>query len=111
LGLTLPFYCGCPNATDYFPAESFIPIDLKDAEGAARIIRDAILNNEYEKRLPAIIEARRRVLVEYNFFAVISREIENLRASGFKGGGKRTTIYSRHALRKSSLAVSLCDTY
>lgn len=111
LGLALPFYCGCPNAKNYFPAESFIPIDLKDPQGAARIIRDAISNNEYEKRLPAIIEARRRVLFEYNFFAVISREIEKLHASGFKGGGERTTIYSRHALRKSSLAVSLRDTY
>ena len=57
LGLALPFYCGCPNATDYFPAESFIPLDLKDPEGAARIIRQAISDNEYEKRLPAIIEA------------------------------------------------------
>ena len=111
LGLALPFYCGCPNATDYFPAESFIPVDLKDPQGGARIIRDAISNNEYEKRLPAIIEARRRVLFEYNLFAVISREIEKLHASGFEGGGERTTIYSRHALRKGSLAVSLRDTY
>lgn len=111
LGLALPFYCGCPNATDYFPAESFIPVDLKDPQGGARIIRDAISNNEYEKRLPAIIEARRRVLFEYNLFAVISREIEKLHASGFGGGGERTTIYSRHALRKGSLAVSLRDTY
>jgi hypothetical protein len=111
LGLGLPFYCGCPNATDYFPAESFIPLDLQDPEGAARIIRQAISNNEYEKRLPAIIEARRRVLFEYNLFAVISREIERLQDSGSQGGGERTMIYSRHALRKSSLAVSLRDTY
>lgn len=71
LGLTLPFYHGCPNAADYFPPESFIPIDLNDPAGTAVTIRRAIANNEYEKRLPFIEEARRRVLTEYNVFAVV----------------------------------------
>lgn len=110
LGMTLPFYAGCPNAADYFPAESFIPIDMKDPAGAARIIRQAILNKEYEKRLPAIIEARRRVLFEYNLFAVLSREIEkrHVPASRITNGG---VIYSRHALRKKSLLHGLRDMY
>ncbi|RMF46959.1 MAG: glycosyltransferase, partial [Deltaproteobacteria bacterium] len=30
LGLALPFYIGCPNAWDYFPQESFIPLDIND---------------------------------------------------------------------------------
>jgi hypothetical protein len=72
LGLTLPFYFGAPNAADYFPADSFIPIDIRDVGGAERIIRDAIAAGEYERRLPAIREARRRVLYEHNLFAVIS---------------------------------------
>lgn len=110
LGLTLPFYAGCPNAADYFPADSFIPIDMKDPAGAARIIREAIANNEYEKRLPSIIEARRRVLYEHNFFALVSREIE-------KRHGLSTTeptgdvIYSRHALRDRSLINGLQGLY
>jgi hypothetical protein len=110
LGLTLPFYAGCPNAADYFPPESFIPIDMKDPVGAARIIRQAILDNEYEKRLPAITEARRRVLFEYNLFAVISREIgkRHLSASHTPNGG---VIYSRHALRKTSMSHGLQDMY
>ena len=28
LGLAVPFYAGCPNAADYFPPESFVPLDL-----------------------------------------------------------------------------------
>lgn len=110
LGMTLPFYCGCPNASDYFPAESFIPIDMKDPEGAARIIRQAISDNEYEKRLSAIMEARRRVLHEHNFFALISREIENRHRAG-SGNGLHNTIYSRHALRKGNWGVGLRDMY
>jgi len=108
LGLTLPFYSGCPNAADYFPAESFIPIDLRDPEDAVRIIRRAISDNEYEKRLPAIMEARRRVLHEYNLFAVLAREIEG-RYRVEQSTGMRSTIYSRHALRRRSLVVRLRD--
>ncbi len=110
LGLTLPFYAGCTNAADYFPAESFIPIDIKDPVGAARIIRQAIANKEYEKRLPAIMEARRRVLFEHNFFAVISREIEK-RHARLSGTGNRTVIYSRHALRTRKTSQQLRDVY
>lgn len=72
LGLTLPFYHGCPNAADYFPPESFIPINLDDPAVTAATIRRAIADNEYEKRLPFIREARRLVLEKYNLFAVVS---------------------------------------
>lgn len=110
LGLTLPFYCGCSNAADYFPPESFIPIDMKDPVGAANIIRQAIANREYEKRLPAIIEARRRVMFEHNLFAVVSREIEKRHDPDRIADG-RSGIYSRHALRKLSLAGGLGEMY
>jgi hypothetical protein len=76
LALTLPFYSGAPNAVEYFPAESFIPIDLGDFEGSLQKIRSAIENNEYEKRLPAIREARRLVLEKYNLVAVVAKIVE-----------------------------------
>lgn len=110
LGLTLPFYAGCSNAADYFPPDSLIPIDIKDPAGAARIIRHAIQNNEYEKRLPAIIEARRRVLYEYNFFPLVSREIEK-RHEPDADGMTEGVIYSRHALRDRSLSNGLQGLY
>lgn len=76
LGLSLPFYAGCPNVFDYFPEESLIQLDLDDVGGAIQTIKKAIADNEYAKRLPAIREARRRVLTQYNFFAVVSALIE-----------------------------------
>jgi hypothetical protein len=110
LGLSLPFYYGCPNAADYFPQDSFIPIDIRDPAGALGIIRSAIASNEYEKRLPALIEARRRVMVEYNLFAVAAREIARLNSASFPvQAGNR--ILSRRALRLSSPAVALRDLY
>jgi hypothetical protein len=75
LGYTLPFYHGAPNAADYFPKESFIPIDINNYQRTREIIQSHLTIHEYEDRLPFIIEARRRVLEEQNLFAIISREI------------------------------------
>lgn len=75
LGYAVPFYSGCPNAADYFPPESFIPIDISNFPKSLDIIRSTLANNEYRDRLPYLIEARRRVLDEYNLFAVLDREI------------------------------------
>ena len=75
LGYTLPFFHGAPNTADYFPKESFIPININEYEKSKDIIRSHIANNEYEDRLPYIIEARRRVLEEQNLFAIVSSKI------------------------------------
>jgi hypothetical protein len=75
LGYTLPFYHGAPNAQDYFPKESFIPIDINDYKRSCEIIKSHLANNEYEDRLPYIIEARRRVLEEQNLFGILSSKI------------------------------------
>ena len=75
LGYTLPFYHGAPNAADYFPKESFIPIDINDFQRAKEIIESHLANDEYKDRLPYIIEARRRVLEEQNLFAILCSTI------------------------------------
>lgn len=75
LGYTLPFYHGAPNTADYFPKESFIPIDINNFERSRDIIRSHIANNEYEDRLPYIQEARRRVLQDQNLFGIINNTI------------------------------------
>ena len=98
LGLNSPFYAGCPNAADYFPKESFIQIDLNDAAGAVKIVNQAMKKQEFERRLPAILEARRRVLFEHNLFAVLSREIEKRFNPGVKYD-LPSYICSRHAIR------------
>ncbi|MCM8594512.1 glycosyltransferase family 10 domain-containing protein [Accumulibacter sp.] len=110
LGLALPFYYGCPNAEDYFPAESFIRIDIRDPAGARAIIRRAIADNEFEKRLPALIEARRRVMFDYNLFAVVARETARLTQPDARVEAG-AVILSRRALRKTSPAIALRDAW
>jgi len=98
LGYTLPFYHGCPNASDYFPAESFIPIDINDFEGTVDIIQSTLANNEYKDRLPYIIEARKRVLEKYNLFALLEGEIA-LRNSNMPMSSAKGVIMCRQTLK------------
>ncbi|MFK7850341.1 MAG: glycosyltransferase [Akkermansiaceae bacterium] len=101
LGLSLPFYHGCPNTSDYFPERSYIPIDIHDYDGSLEIIRKAIDEGEYEKRLPDLIEARRRVMEEHQVFAMVAREIEEKHGSP-DGGEVGGLILSRQLLRRKN---------
>ena len=107
LACCLPFYFGAPNAADYFPKESFIPIDIRDAAGSARIIREAIANNEWEKRKDAILEAKRLAMEEYALFAQIAREVKRLHPSPCPSA--RGTIMSRRAARKANPLAAIPD--
>lgn len=97
LGGCLPFYVGAPNAVDYFPADSFIALDIDKPLEAIEIIKSAMARGEYERRLSAILEARRLVLEKYNLFAVIADAIK----AGPKGPGS-TTVYSRRVTKMKS---------
>lgn len=99
LGLSLPFYHGCPNAADYFPTGSFVPINIHDYENSLATIRSAIAEGLFEKRLDDLLEARRRVLDEHQIFPMVAREIQarhNPNTNLSVGG----SILSRKLLRK-----------
>lgn len=99
LGYGVPFYYGCPNAADYFPAESFIRIDINDLARSVDIIRSTIANNEYQDRLPYVIEARRRVLEEHNLFALLGRVISQHDEAAIALPRNQGVIMNRQTLR------------
>ena len=99
LGYCLPIYHGCTNVEDYFPEESLIRIDIGDFPSALRRIREAIANQEYEKRLPYIKQARRLVLEKHNLFAILAREVEKRHDPARRETGD--ILYSRYALRRT----------
>lgn len=100
LGRCLPFYAGAPNAADYFPAGSFVPIDIRDPAGAADRIRNAMREDAWTERLPEIEEARRRVLEEQNIFAVTCRIISERHSDTAFPATQGGSILGRHAWRK-----------
>lgn len=106
LGHTLPFYHGAPNAADYFPKDSFIPIDIRKYRQTLDVIKSTIANNEFEDRLPYIREARRRALEEMNMFAIIDREITRQGGtfSGLQPGG---VIRNRQTIRLKNPLVGI----
>jgi hypothetical protein len=77
LSWCLPFYWGAPNIEDYFSPECFIRIDINDPPGAMKTILHAIENREWEKRIAAIAEARKKILNEYQFFPYVSKMIHD----------------------------------
>jgi len=99
LAYCLPIYYGCPNIEDYFPRESYILVDIDKPKEAAVIIKKAIENDEYKKRLPFIIEARNRVLKKYNMFAEIAKIISN-HVPGNEPMTQNRILLSRHAARR-----------
>lgn len=78
---TVPFYHGCENLEKYFPADSFIRIDINRPKEAIEIIRRAMTEDDWTRRLPALEEARRRVLYEYQIFPWLAKLI-NAEPSG-----------------------------
>lgn len=98
LACTVPIYCGAPNVFDYFPEESLVAIDIDDFEGSLRKIQNLINNpEEYERRLPAVLEARRLVLEEYNLPAMLNRIISQAGTSTTAPG---KTLYGRRIMRR-----------
>ncbi|OPY34120.1 MAG: Glycosyltransferase family 10 (fucosyltransferase) [Methanomassiliicoccales archaeon PtaU1.Bin124] len=73
LSLSYPFYYGCPNLADYFPADSFRHIDINDYDKAIGAIRLAIDSDLYSSRLASLQEAKRRMLDEHNVFPMLTK--------------------------------------
>jgi hypothetical protein len=96
----LPIYHGCPDAARWFPAESFVRFDPYDVEGSARLIEGLIAEDAHTRRLPAILEARRRVLEEHNLLAVLARAIGHHPGTSPGAGPPAGELLGRRALRR-----------
>lgn len=75
LSWSVPIYYGCTNLEDYFPSESFIRIHIDSPGEAFESVKTIIKRDNWEKRLPALKEARDRVLHRYQLFPHLSRLI------------------------------------
>ncbi len=71
LTLTYPIYHGASNLAEYFPKDSFSPIDIKDPQEAYLKIKKIIDADLDSKRRADLLEARRRLLNQNNLFLLI----------------------------------------
>lgn len=74
---TLCFYWGCPNISEYIDPRAYIWLDLDDFEGSFNKMKQAILDNEWEKRIEIIRREKQKILEYYNFFPTLDRIINH----------------------------------
>lgn len=80
LGWTIPIYFGAPNIGDYFPKDSFIWLPLTNPSLAMSTIEDVITTGgDWQRRLPALTEARNLCLGSYNLGFRISTLLDEVR--------------------------------
>jgi hypothetical protein len=73
LGWSLPLFSGCQNLSDYFPEPSFIPITLSNISAAVQNIEHILREQPYTARLPAIAQARQRLVTEHELSACLRK--------------------------------------
>jgi len=71
-----PFYYGCTNLEQFFPEGGYKWIDIQDPERAIKIIEEAIAQDVATQEATALAEAKRLVLDEHNFFAMVAHHID-----------------------------------
>ena len=102
LAFCVPIYCGCTNLEDYFPPGSWISIDLDKPQAALETIESVLENaeEEYQQRLPKILEARRILLHDFSPFGQIAYVVQKLEESGVGYSTRCSKIKSRDSLRR-----------
>ena len=100
LAYSVPIYFGCPNINEYFDAESIIQIDLNNVKDAVSKIKNLLKIDEYEKRLPLVINSRKKVLYEYNIFQLIE-DVCNHKLKKYE----KATIYPNWYFKRDKLFI------
>jgi GR25 family glycosyltransferase involved in LPS biosynthesis len=73
----LCFYWGAPNAKSYINPDAFVQLDLNDFEASYNIMKRAMIEDWYSKRIDIIRHEKSKILNYYNFFPTIERIIIN----------------------------------
>ena len=90
---TFPFYAGATNVHDYFPPESYELIDPRDIEGSIATIERVLDEpHHYERSLPALDEARKRYLSQYQLFPLLATLLDRLTAEMPSGRAARVVL-------------------
>lgn len=97
-----PIYSGCPNIADFFPRDSYVSIDLSRQPEAIVTIKAVLQGNLDREHAAALAESKRRILWEYNVFAMLERLYPRLEAAspGVGKGGIATLLLTDHDFKQ-----------
>lgn len=75
LGECLTFYWGCPNIPEYIDSRAYVILDLDNFELSKTIVKKAIKEDWWSKRIEYIREAKNKILDELQFFPRLNKII------------------------------------
>jgi len=110
LGDAYAIFGGCDNVSAYFDAAAYSRIDILDPDAAVDQIEKLIASDAWERARDSIRENRRRLMFEYNVFAVAAKII---RASEHKAQAERLIVpeeikpFDRFGLRNKVHRLSM----
>jgi len=73
----VPLYYGAPNAAMFFPNDCYIPLPIEDLSKCCDIVGE-LSETEYERRLPALIEAQSLIQEKYSMGALILEYVDSI---------------------------------
>jgi hypothetical protein len=97
---TFPFYAGAPNAADYFPADSFMAIDIADPPHAIQAIAETLASpTHYDSVLPALQQAKSVYLDQQSLFPLLTRLLDHRFNSDEKATAQPILLKPEYSLR------------
>jgi len=72
----LSFYWGSAELDEYIDRDAYIRLPAEDPIAAQHIIETAIANNEWQRRLPAILRAKQRLIDRLQLAPMLSRVVK-----------------------------------
>lgn len=119
LAWSVPIYYGCTNIGNYFPKESFIEIDIDQPMLSLKKINRVLSEDDWEKRIPALEEARKLVLYRYQLFPHLSKIIHSrldqaddkisFKIPKYKRSMKASLYHLKFKLNKKLRKIKLSD--
>jgi GR25 family glycosyltransferase involved in LPS biosynthesis len=67
----LPFYWGCPNLEDHIDPNCFVRLPLEDPAKAAEIVKTAIAEDWWSKRIDSIRATKKKIITEMGMSVVL----------------------------------------
>ena len=74
---SLVFYYGCPNLNDYIDENAYVQLDINNFEKSYELIKKAIDEDWWSKRIDIIKKEKNKILNKLQFFPVIEKIIFN----------------------------------
>ena len=84
LGEAFPIYYGCTNIGSFFDDDCYRAINIRQPEQAIRIIEETINSNVADTHHSAVVNAKMKILNDYNFFELVHKHIQGMNPNAAK---------------------------